>query len=185
MAVKTFTTGEVLTSTDTNTYLTNAGLVYIKSQPIGTSAASVSVTGAFSAEYDNYKIVISGATVPGTSNMRVTLGGTATGYYGSLIYTRPNVTTVSVDPTNNGARFEYGAILAVGSPGGSFELLGPYLSTKTVCNSFLCETASAASAIGSFNGWLDNTTSYTSFTITPSGGSITGGTVTVYGYRKA
>ncbi len=30
MAVKTFTTGEVLTAADTNTYLNNGGLVYIK-----------------------------------------------------------------------------------------------------------------------------------------------------------
>jgi hypothetical protein len=30
MAIKTFTTGEVLTASDTNTYLANAGLVFVK-----------------------------------------------------------------------------------------------------------------------------------------------------------
>jgi hypothetical protein len=30
MAIKTFTTGEVLTAADTNTYLANSGLVYVK-----------------------------------------------------------------------------------------------------------------------------------------------------------
>ena len=184
MAVKTFTSA-TLSSSDTNTYLANAGLVYVKSQTIGNGVASFTVSDAFSTTYDNYKIVISGTTVTGTANCRVTLGSQATGYYGSFIYTRPNTSTISADPTNNGARFEYGAILAVGSPGGSFELLGPFLSTKTICSSSLCETATVASAVGTFNGWLDTTASYTAFTITASGGTYTGGTVTVYGYRKA
>ena len=34
MAIKTFTTGEVLTASDTNTYLANAGLVYITSTAV-------------------------------------------------------------------------------------------------------------------------------------------------------
>ena len=56
MAVKTFTT-EVLTSADTNTYLANSGLVYVKSHTI-TSGASVVVTDAFSSTYDNYLIIV-------------------------------------------------------------------------------------------------------------------------------
>ena len=35
MAVKTFSTGEVLTASDTNTYLNNGGLVYITSTIFG------------------------------------------------------------------------------------------------------------------------------------------------------
>jgi hypothetical protein len=31
-------------------------------------------------------------------------------------------------------------------------------------------------------GYLDNTTSYTSFEIFPNGGTLTGGTIFVYGY---
>ena len=53
MAVKTFTTGEVLTASDTNTYLANAGLVYITSTSVGTGG-SLTVSNCFSATYNNY-----------------------------------------------------------------------------------------------------------------------------------
>jgi hypothetical protein len=33
-------------------------------------------------------------------------------------------------------------------------------------------------------GYLDNTTSYTDFTLTPSSGTLTGGTIRVYGYTE-
>ena len=59
MAIKTFTTGEVLTAADTNTYLANSGLVYVKSQTIGSAVSSVNVTSAFSSTYDNYVITLS------------------------------------------------------------------------------------------------------------------------------
>ena len=58
MAIKTFTTGEVLTAADTNTYLANSGLVLVKSQTIGTGVASVTISDAFSTTYDNYRITI-------------------------------------------------------------------------------------------------------------------------------
>jgi hypothetical protein len=59
MAIKTFTTGEVLTASDTNTYLANSGLVYIKSQTIREQLQVFRMTVAFSSDtYDNYKILI-------------------------------------------------------------------------------------------------------------------------------
>jgi hypothetical protein len=39
--------------------------------------------------------------------------------------------------------------------------------------------------IGTVSGMLNNTTSYTAFTITPSSGTMTGGTVRVYGYANS
>jgi hypothetical protein len=64
MAIKTFTTGEVLTASDTNTYLANSGLVFVKSQAI-TSGSTVVVTDAFSSTYDNYRIVIDNGVATG------------------------------------------------------------------------------------------------------------------------
>ena len=58
MAVKTFTTGEVLTASDTNTYLNNGGLVYISGTTVGTGVSSVTVSSAFSSTYDNYRVII-------------------------------------------------------------------------------------------------------------------------------
>jgi hypothetical protein len=34
------------------------------------------------------------------------------------------------------------------------------------------------------NGYLADTTSYTAFTLTPTAGTMTGGTIRVYGYRN-
>jgi len=33
-------------------------------------------------------------------------------------------------------------------------------------------------------GYVNNTTQYTAFTISPSSGTLTGGTIRVYGYRN-
>lgn len=57
MAVKTFATGEILTATDTNTYLANSGLVYIGATTL--NAVSNNITNVFSATYDSYRVVIS------------------------------------------------------------------------------------------------------------------------------
>jgi hypothetical protein len=56
MAIKTFTTGEVLTASDTNTYLANAGLVYITSTAV--SGSTVTVSNCFDSTYDWYKVVL-------------------------------------------------------------------------------------------------------------------------------
>ena len=58
MAIKTFTTGEVLTAADTNTYLANSGLVLVKSVVLTSAATSGSeFQSIFTSTYDNYRIV--------------------------------------------------------------------------------------------------------------------------------
>jgi hypothetical protein len=44
---------------------------------------------------------------------------------------------------------------------------------------------SGTSDVGSVTGLLDNTNQYTDFTVVTNTGTMTGGTITVYGYRKA
>ena len=57
MAIKTFTTGEVLTAADTNTYLANSGLTYITG---GTQSgtAALNADGVFTSTYLNYRLVL-------------------------------------------------------------------------------------------------------------------------------
>jgi hypothetical protein len=55
MAIKTFTTGEVLTAADTNTYLANSGLVYITGGTQSGSAA-LNADGVFTSTYLNYRL---------------------------------------------------------------------------------------------------------------------------------
>ena len=57
MAIKTFTSGEVLTASDTNTYLNNGGLVYI-TQGFAIDTPALDVNSVFSSTYDNYRVVL-------------------------------------------------------------------------------------------------------------------------------
>jgi len=181
MAVKTFTT-EVLTSADTNTYLANSGLVYVTSATVGTGVSTVTVSGAFSATYDSYKILYTGGVGSASHHLTLKLGSTATGYYGGLIF---NTAALSTPPqgaidTNNtaftfagGGTANYSLVTA--------ELHNPFTANYTLINASNLSFAN----YGVFNGSLQNTTSYTAFTLIPSGATLTGGTITVYGYRKA
>ena len=180
MAIKTFTTGEVLTASDTNTYLANSGLVYVTSATVGSAVSSVTVSNAFSATYDAYKIVyLNGTGTTGTA-CQFNLVGATTGWYGNLIY-GPATGGVSGAGTNNLGYMNWAGGCSNGSWNVSIEVLSPYLAQRTVASA----PFSDATNTGVSTHYLSNTTSYTGFTLTPGVGTFTGGTVTVYGYRKA
>ena len=180
MAIKTFTTGEVLTAADTNTYLANSGLVFVKSQTIGTSVSSVTVSSAFSADYDNYLILMAGNSSTADDNGRMTLGAASSGYYGNLLYATPSAPgTFNGASDNNGAYFGY---IWRSYAGGNANIYvgSPFLTRPTTVSGNWITTA----ANGNYTGVLTGTTSYTSFTLTCAAGALTGGTISVYGYRK-
>jgi len=181
MAVKTFTSGEVLTAADTNTYLNNGGLVYVKSQTIGTAVAAQAVTSAFSADYTSYKIVVSGgSSTSGSAYMTLQLGSATSNYRYSYVYATLS-TLIAAQGTVTGSNFGY-----VGAVGGvlsaDITINNPFTSTITTCQAYAGRTGNDA---GHFLGFQVDTTSFTGFTIGVSAGTMTGGTITVYGYRKA
>ena len=180
----TFVTGQVFTAADAN-LMANSGLVFVKSQTIGSAVATVTVTDAFSATYDAYKIVVTDGSGSTLQRLRVSLGATTTGYYWGLIAGRyDSGGAVSVGGTN-AALWDY---VGVGSSTGlsaNIDLINPFLSKRTyVISAFTDPGTGAGTSAGSTNGQLDNSTSYTSFILSPSAGTLTGGTITVYGYRK-
>jgi hypothetical protein len=183
MAVKTFTT-EVLTSADTNTYLANSGLVYVTSATIGTGVSSVTVSSAFSSTYDNYKIICAGGIASATgTNLGLQMGSTTTGYRNSLIGVEPGPTTSITYDNNTNNRWIWAGGIDTTGVLGNIELFNPFLSIVTFADMNMVR-AGAAGHWKAF-GTLANTTSYTAFTLYPASGTLTGGTVTVYGYRKA
>jgi hypothetical protein len=163
-------------------YLLNGGqgLTLVKKQTIGTAVSSVVVTSAFSATYENYVILISGgATSASNTLLQMQLGSTTTGYY----EVRPRWSiagAASVFTSNNASVFYTG----MGTPSGlkmSSSLMSPFTAKNTTHESGMVNFTT--SNIDFSYGYLNNTTSYTDFTITPtSGGTITGGTIYVYGY---
>ena len=182
MAIKTFSVGELATSSDVNTYLTNSGLVFIKSQVL--TGTSNLITDAFSADFDNYKIMFNGdATMSSITNINMKMGTTGgTAYYSSRIKNSPNNGT----PTGNGidASSEWG-YAGQGTPNYAnfnMELMAPFKAKYTrFTASYLLEIGSS-SEFGITQGHLANTTSYTSFTL--GAGSTFNATVFVYGYRQ-
>ena len=182
MSVKTFTT-ETLTSADTNTYLANSGLVYVTSATIGSGVSSVTVSSAFNSTYDDYKIIISGGATSSTqNNLTLKLGSSTSTYYGSFIYAAFATGAVLGAGINNAANFTFVGGVDVNSVYCNIELQCPFLAKYTNIQAL---TVGYSTIRGSATGEHETATSYSAFTLAPASGTLTGGTITVYGYRKA
>lgn len=184
MAIKTFATGEVLTASDTNTYLANSGLVYVTSTTIGSAVSSVTISNVFSSTYDNYQILITDFSMSSASNVEMQLraGGTTstTAYYWAGIYMAYTSSTVNGENSNNGSAWVLG--FSDGSDNSLiFDVAMPYTATQT----HYTISHGNPSYFGTKAGYHATTSSYTDFVLKPASGTMTGGTITVYGYRKA
>ena len=181
MTFPSFASGEVLRAADMNA----VGLWLVKSQAVGTGVSSVPVTGAFSADYDNYRIVYSGGTASANGELLLTLGATVTGYFNTVLYGAWSATPTSLAAgTGSSSSF---AFAGVADPDGAFmdlSVMNPFLARRTAIYGGFVGLDS--DRVGGYtSGFVSNTTSYTGFTITPSGGAtLTGGTVRVYGIRN-
>ena len=184
MAVKTFTTGEVLTASDTNTYLNNGGLVYITSATVGTAVSSVTVSNVFSSTYENYRIIYTGGTLSAASQITFQLGSSTTGYYGGLsrVDTAAAASNIAM---NNTAAWTYSGI---GDGDGALlemEVFQPYTTFYTRAKLSWIDLRTT-NAWGMGGGVHRVAASYSSFTIGYQVGvTATGGTIRVYGYRQA
>ena len=187
--------GQLIFETDTNRlsvwngsswiYMVDAdtppGLELVKTQTIGTAVSSVEVTGAFSSTYDNYKIIMSGGVSSDSAvDVYMALGSTTTAYYSVRSGYRYSAAALNFVDFNNGAKWLVGG--GVGTdPTITMEALGPNLAKKTFFNGIF----NADSGIATTGGYQNSTTQFTAFTITPSSGTLTGGTIRVYGYRNS
>ena len=186
MAVKTFSQYETLTAADTNTYLANAGLVYVKSQTIGSGVTSVTVTDAFSATYDNYKIIVQGGVCSTETSFSLQMGSTTTGYNYAITYQQYNSTAVSgASSSGAAAAWIEGGRCSTAGINMNVEVFQPFLNLRTGYRSQSIDMKPTDGYIVTGGGVLNDTNSYTSFLVKPNAGTITGGTITVYGYRKA
>jgi hypothetical protein len=158
------------------------GLELVKTQTIGSAVSSVEVTGAFSSTYDNYLITINNGAGSANSNLRLVLGATTSGYHYVYFYTDYNSTSAA-DGTKTAVHFQY---IGSGSSNGlnaSIHVFSPFLAKETKIQSAVA--GRGTEYVGTVAGSLFNTTSYTAFTISPSTGTLTGGTIRVYGYRNS
>lgn len=179
------TTGQVLTkasATDYDTTWATPALVFIKAQAVGSGVSTVTVTDAFPSGYTTFEIHLDNivGSVTFQSVARIQLGAIATQYYGG--YWGRNYLLGSVENvTNNGSVCVIGRLF--NGPGNLIRLTinNPNVATTTGWNGNWSEGGEGGFLYGI---QLSNSTA-TTFTITPSAGTMTGGTIRVYGYRNS
>lgn len=165
-----------------------SALTLVKTQTIGSAVSSVTVTNAFSATYDNYKITVGDASASSASvDIRLSFNGTLSFYQGNLItytYSGAPGGTVTSTPDKNQASFRsVSASIAVPSTGMDLdvEIKKPFLTKFTSVSSHYADGSKSGIYVGHYNDNL----SVTDFTLTPSSGTLTGGIIRVYGYANS
>lgn len=187
MAIKTFTAGSVLTASDTNTYLANAGLVYVAGKTFTTTSSAQQIDNCFTSTYDNYLITfagvgsttgsdfVNGRLVDGTSPISTGI------YYHSYAYSGTSAMTTGFQGSQTQWR-----VGLIGDTATSFvwNLFNPQAATKTVGTSTYMSSATNDFFNGNNGQMVNNSTQYEGIYFYPGSGTWSG-TITVYGYRKA
>ena len=184
------TNGQVLTADSTENLglkwaaPASGALTLISSTTIGTTVATVAITNCFSATYDNYKIIVSGGIASSNPNLDLILGATTTGYYYFNI--RSNAySSVSQSTASNTTSFPFVGSGGPNSLQANFDLLGPNLAKRTQFTGIAHTTNSSSLGFGVVGGFQNSDTQFTGFTLgTGADGTMTGGTIKVYGYSN-
>jgi hypothetical protein len=185
MAVKTdWTAGQTLTAAQTSTYLANSGLVYVTQVTVGSAVTDVSVPGAFSTDFDNYVINCSGINGSATCTKMYfrfeAVDGTPSSTFYSLVGTSMVWGSTTVTGLTDGSWY----VLSTDDThnmSGTFEVFAPFIAAY----SWMKSTHAGNAIVKTVQGRHTVTTAYPRFRLTVDAGTVTGGTITVYGYRKA
>jgi len=181
----TFSVGSVLTAAQMN----KVGLWLISSGSL--SSTSTDFANCFSADYNNYRIVIGDLDLSTTTTrpigLRFSNGGTATttGYewWSSYVYSGGGGNEGSAAADN----WQITQYSGDTTPSGGFtvDIFNPYASAYTtgVHHAFAYQSGAGGYVNRIGGGTLKNSTSYTGLTVVTSGDSMSG-TVYIYGYRK-
>jgi hypothetical protein len=194
MPVPVFTAGETLDASEMNAVglwrvtgctVTSAGGTAATASngviTVGTGNTSVTVANAFSADYSNYRIILEGVVGSVVANFTFQLSGITGAVY-----------------SNAGTFFNFGSttVNGFGPAAGTSVVPGPcgtsnssFFMDLTAPNAARRKSVfmqgSSTTAYYSFGGSIDSTSTATGFVLSTNGaGTITGGTIRVYGYRN-
>ena len=165
-----------------------AGLVFVKRVTVGSSVASVDVNDVFDSRFDNYKIIYSdyaSSVVNIAMRMRMKTGtvDSSSNYYWGGYYVRYTTTGSGFDRSGGATNyFDMGSASGVSSL--SWEMYSPNLLNYTLYS--LQQTAASNTdqyAIAR-SGVFRNSTQFTGFQLFPASGTLTGGSIRVYGYNN-
>lgn len=180
MSYPVFATGDVLNASDMNA----VGLWLVKTQTVGSAVTSVTVTGAFSADYDNYRIIYDGGTASTNAAFNIQLGATATGYHYCIVYGQYNAATPLGVGAANTTSWPNAGRQSTARNSLVVDIFNPFLSTYSGIRYGGTDYLATTGFTITGSGMLNDTSSYTAFTINAGAGNITGGTIRVYGYRN-
>lgn len=181
MTFPVFASGDVLNPSDMNA----VGLWLVKTQTVGSAVTSVTVTGAFSADYDSYVVNYSGGVgSSAAAGLRIAFNiDTANNYYSNGQYQTAGLAAVNA--------VAFGAVTGQITIGyvdtGDFSCNMVINNPNKALNTTFWNQFTAlgsASRVGFIAGWSIATGANTGFTLSPSAGTITGGIIRVYGYRN-
>jgi hypothetical protein len=184
----TFSAGEILTSdvmNDVSTLGNYQGLFHINTQTIGSGVSSVTVSGAFSSDFDDYLITVNTVVSANQPNLGLRLGATASGYAYAGNYQNFTGGAVTVDSSTTATYWNIGACGNGTSGQGRVDFHATVKSPQLAQQSYYVVNNGSLAWTNFYSGYLNNTTQYTALTILPSSGTITGGTVRIYGYRNS
>ena len=156
-----------------------SGLTFISATTIGTAVSSVAVSNVFSSTYNSYFVDISDSIGNG-NQIGLLLGATVTGYYGGGL----SVSTAgTVSGRGDAATTSFTNILNITDTDGfglQIQIINPNLVRRTA----IIASGSANGTGNFFSGVVATSTQYTGFTLTTTG-TLTGGSIRVYGYSNS
>jgi hypothetical protein len=181
MPVPDFSPGEVLTAAA----MDSIGLWLVKTQTIGAGVSSVTVTGAFSADYDNYKIQIAGGVGSTDLDLRFNFDGNTANYYTGVIFHPYSIASGNAGGIgrNNLAYWDFAGGASTSNIYLNCDVLSPFLAKKSGYSVQTVVGNTGGSGLVA-TGFHDSATSFTGFRLQTSSGTLTGGTIRVYGYRN-
>lgn len=160
------------------------GLELVKTQTVGTGVSSpIVVSGAFDSSYVNYKITYSGGVASQSINISCRLGAANASYFSVRAFNQPANGAFQGNGVNNTAEWPYFGQGSTNFAQINADVFMPNLAQQTTYHGVYNLGIGQFSEMGTTTGLLANTTAYTDFTLFFAG-TLTGGTIRVYGYRN-
>jgi hypothetical protein len=160
-----------------------AGMVLVKTQAVGSGVSSVTVTNAFDSRFENYRVVYwVTASVNSLVEMSISGETSATGYDSKLFYSSVYSAAAWTDVLRGAAdAWIIGYTNASVTASGSVEVYRPYANLRA---RFSSQFSSYVSGVANGATVASSGTQSTGFTLAPSSGTFSGGTIRVYGYNN-
>lgn len=170
-----FTNGTALDASS----LDKIGLWRVARVAIGSAVTSVTVSNCFSTDFQSYRIVVRGCTATNIDWLKLTLSG-ASGLSYAFNIPYYNYTTAGTFYYLSAGANHIGLCVTGTTMSGIMDVHNPYESQTTA----FYTVGSSETYENAGGGYNSQAVSSTGFTLTPNAGTITGGTITVYGYNN-